>query len=388
MFGAFSVATKKKLSVVKREVLDEKYIPVAVLDIDYSKLKDDAESSGKISQDNNGYYVERNGLKEIDLYEMRNIWVASVLKNTIYSGQYVKYIIPSTLYFTNKKTKPASIDVDFGDGNGFRTVTLNSTISIKYSDTGKINISFRRTALAAKELNNHDGTLSKVSWDRTTAVSQYLTVSNVPVYSYSFEFSATTTNAQITEGYCLDGHFEEGYDYSYWVCDEATVSARVYGTAYVFSKRTDGKFVNPIIVPEGFDPGNSNNSQYLFDKMNQEGLATQLIYNDYDIIILDYFMGGENIKANADLLEQLIVEVNKRKISKNKNIVIGPSMGGLVSRIALKNMEIKGLVHDTRLYLSFDSPHLGANISVGVQGWLKYFADYPKNNMAQTKYYN
>jgi hypothetical protein len=57
-------------------------------------------------------------------------------------------------------------------------------------------------------------------------------------------------------------------------------------------------------------------------------------------------------------------------------------MGGLISRYALAYMEKKlaetGLEkwnHNTRLWISFDSPHQGANIPIGVQKGIQYFAD-------------
>jgi hypothetical protein len=52
-------------------------------------------------------------------------------------------------------------------------------------------------------------------------------------------------------------------------------------------------------------------------------------------------------------------------------------MGGLISRYALRYMEQHGLNHDTRLYLSFDSPHLGANVPIGFQHLFNYLGFGP-----------
>ena len=49
-------------------------------------------------------------------------------------------------------------------------------------------------------------------------------------------------------------------------------------------------------------------------------------------------------------------------------------MGGLISRYALRYMEQNSLNHDARLYLSFDSPHLGANVPLGFQHLFNYMA--------------
>jgi hypothetical protein len=57
-----------------------------------------------------------------------------------------------------------------------------------------------------------------------------------------------------------------------------------------------------------------------------------------------------------------------------KNVVLGFSMGGLVARYALRDMEVNNIVHDTRLNISFDSPHQGANVPVGFQAAVLHLA--------------
>src|SRR5690606_39829752 len=60
-----------------------------------------------------------------------------------------------------------------------------------------------------------------------------------------------------------------------------------------------------------------------------------------------------------------------------ENVVIGPSMGGLISRYALRYMEQNSMDHDTRLFISFDSPHLGANVPIGIQYLFNYMVYGP-----------
>ena len=52
---------------------------------------------------------------------------------------------------------------------------------------------------------------------------------------------------------------------------------------------------------------------------------------------------------------------------------MGYSMGGLVARYALAYMEDRNINHDTRLYISVDTPHQGANVPVGLQAMFKHF---------------
>ena len=66
-------------------------------------------------------------------------------------------------------------------------------------------------------------------------------------------------------------------------------------------------------------------------------------------------------------------------------------MGGLISRYALAFMEKKLAEtgnatkwdHNTRLWVSFDSPHQGANIPIGVQKGIQYFAEVLDNESAK-----
>ena len=81
--------------------------------------------------------------------------------------------------------------------------------------------------------------------------------------------------------------------------------------------------------------------------------------------------GGDYIERNAMNMIALIQMLNGRLQalgSAEQLVVIGPSMGGQITRYALSYMEKNGLPHNTRLWISIDSPHLGANIPLGAQG--------------------
>ena len=46
---------------------------------------------------------------------------------------------------------------------------------------------------------------------------------------------------------------------------------------------------------------------------------------------------------------------------------MGASMGGVLARYALRQMEIMGCGHCTKMYGTFDAPHQGANIPLSLQ---------------------
>ena len=102
--------------------------------------------------------------------------------------------------------------------------------------------------------------------------------------------------------------------------------------------------------------------------------------NEYDIIYIDLFDSKLCIQANARLLERAIEIINEQKKldgCSEKNVVLGQSMGGLIARYALKEMEKQNRIHDVSLLVCQDTPHLGAHIPLGVlqgiNGLLKFY---------------
>ncbi|MFN0174144.1 MAG: T9SS type A sorting domain-containing protein [Saprospiraceae bacterium] len=98
--------------------------------------------------------------------------------------------------------------------------------------------------------------------------------------------------------------------------------------------------------------------------------------NNYDIIFLDFGEGTDWIQKNGLELVELIKRVNERKALYTvngetvcDNAVIGASMGGQVAKWALSYMEENNLNHQCHTYVSFDSPHRGANIPFSIQSF-------------------
>jgi hypothetical protein len=96
--------------------------------------------------------------------------------------------------------------------------------------------------------------------------------------------------------------------------------------------------------------------------------------------------GADYIERNAMSLVSFIkdyVKTEQKKIGNTAPLVlIGPSMGGQITRYALAHMEKKfeetndvSWKHNARLWVSVDSPHLGANIPVGAQASIWFLAE-------------
>ncbi|MBL6607402.1 MAG: T9SS type A sorting domain-containing protein [Flavobacteriaceae bacterium] len=167
------------------------------------------------------------------------------------------------------------------------------------------------------------------------------------------------------------------------------------GEYEIFVDNIDGVLDRPVIILDGFDPGDGRGIGALYASLSYGGqnLADELRDLGFDIVVLNapnYITdgyeiggGGDFIQRNAMVLIALIQELNAQKQGDEELVVLGPSMGGLIARYALAYMEQEGLPHETRLYLSFDSPHRGANIPIALQYLINYFAVVGGDPMAQ-----
>ncbi|PQB04557.1 T9SS type A sorting domain-containing protein [Aureitalea marina] len=158
------------------------------------------------------------------------------------------------------------------------------------------------------------------------------------------------------------------------------------GEYEIFLDVVDGILDNPIIVLDGFDPGDSRDITGLYNRLEfgGENLADVVREEGYDIVILNapvYSTGGVQIDGGADFIQrnafvliELIEFLNQQKEGDEELVVLGPSMGGLIAQYALSYMEQNDMEHQTRLFISFDSPHRGANIPVSLQYLINFLA--------------
>lgn len=208
-----------------------------------------------------------------------------------------------------------------------------------------------------------------------------------------------------------------------------------FGEYKVFYRKPAGGWVacndahrvirKPIIIIDGFDPGDDRRiTSYdqsgkkvdgiwdLFSYGTNKHLGDDFRSKGHDVIVLNFPKhqigsvsvtifgntytipiyrdgGADYIERNAMVLTRLIQKVNadlQAVGSTEKIVVVGPSMGGQIARYALKYMENNNLNHNTRLFVSFDSPNHGANIPVGLQSAILYAAYVQESVDARKQY--
>lgn len=143
--------------------------------------------------------------------------------------------------------------------------------------------------------------------------------------------------------------------------------------ADVYIKYASGHngIVRPLIIVEGFDPRSNSTplGNWSFSRGNIPYSLTDFAdENGYDIVYVDWRNSEEYIQANAATLETIIQKINKKKDEagyRYGNVILAHSMGGLITRYALKTMENRHIRHEVDTFISYDVPHLGAHIPIG-----------------------
>lgn len=336
--------------------MQQNRIPLVIANIKYNELKTFVLDSNLLQYSDGKLYDVQGRIQSP--YNENRFFSIVPFNGQIYQGQF-NFMFDNNLIITNTDDTIISIEIDFDDGLGFVNINTSNNNAenirtVNYITTG------RKTIAAKVTFSNNNILLSKSSLNIVS------TSSVVPDNSF---YIAGYTN------YPDDGYY--GYTGT--------------GTAYVlYGCGNNNQLRKPIIVSDGFDPKNErhfydyldNNGSVqmgLYSLLNQENFIEKARAEGFDFVILDYHAGADDIQRNAQVLISLIMNVNSQLAangSTSQLVVVGPSMAGLISKYALRYMEINNLNHNTRLYISFDSPHQGANIPLGDQLWLDFFAKY------------
>jgi len=250
-----------------------------------------------------------------------------------YRGGRVTFTLDPKHYASNEGSPPPDIMLDFSDGRGWRSVAFGVPQTVRFTSAGIKTIGLRARFADGSEL------LSAFRFDVRNLM--------IPMPDDTLEIVATIP-------------YEGGFG---------------TGDAYVYLADAHATITDPIVVVEGFDLDNSMSWDELYTLLNREELLETARGLGFDIIVLNFTDATEYIQRNAFAAVELIDQINAILEPDADLAIIGASMGGLVGRYALTYMESQAMAHNTRLFISFDSPQSGANIPLGMQYWLAFFAD-------------
>lgn len=307
----------------------------------YSYIKADALTNNLITYTNEQVADRYIGNTWQNPYETGYVF-GFAPQDTVFSSN-LSICFPANIWKSNVSLSKIEFDAD--DGRGYETIEKGSTL-IKHLSGGIHHLKMRATLTNGTILLSH--TLIK-------------TISNNP---------PTRGDHEATEKIPISGSYN---------------GTLAQGRISCLYKKKAGTPLKPFIIMEGFDPiwlaGNNeiidagdavSGTTYLRKFLNRaEKLAPSFynkLINEYDIFYIDMYNSEEYIQANAKMLEEAIQIINQKKKdnhSSEKNTILAQSMGGLVARYALTDMERNRIKHETSLLMCQDSPFLGANVPLG-----------------------
>ena len=262
-------------------------------------------------------------------------FAVSPVKPTTYRGASLEMTLSSDDFFEEADSTSTikNLRIDTGDGIGWQPLMLNEPLSVSYDTTGPKSI--------AIEAELADGSILQ-------AYSQLDVVAlATPDPTLSVRLIAAAPYNNTT------------------------------GTIYIYKSGPHTGLRCPVLVAEGFDMENNMDADVLYNILNEEKLAETLSSYGRDLIVLDYTNAMRNITENAALARAAVNYINaNRHNPSDKFTVVGASMGGLVTRIALADMDRSPATYGTshvNTWISFDSPHQGANIPLGLQEFFAFF---------------
>ncbi|MYR36526.1 hypothetical protein GTX14_05940 [Streptomyces sp. SID4944] len=128
----------------------------------------------------------------------------------------------------------------------------------------------------------------------------------------------------------------------------------------------------PVVMADGFNLGRSDLDALYLGLEADFPLIGSLRQRGHDVILIGYDERSASILDNARTVTDAIMRTIASQLGAAPLTVGGFSMGGLVTRYALARLEYQRIDHRTQLYFSYDSPHRGAVVPVGLQAFAHF----------------
>jgi cytochrome P450 len=126
----------------------------------------------------------------------------------------------------------------------------------------------------------------------------------------------------------------------------------------------------PLICVEGFPGGHG--FAYSHDLLAQHGVLDALLARGFDLVVVGLEDGLRPLAENAAVVAATLAEIGPR--TPLPATLVGWSMGGLLARLALGELERRGEPHQVSTLVTWDTPHRGAVTPLAVQWLLGHFS--------------
>ncbi|KHJ36918.1 karilysin [Pedobacter glucosidilyticus] len=332
-------------------------VPFMLLNYNYYALRSDAVSAGLISVYNEQLYDVPN--RPSSPYLLKTAFAIAPTEEYIIAPEgYASFIFKSELMFGNTEKTINQLMVNMDDGAGLHAVPVGTAFTANYTASGIKEINYQVTYTDNSIYTGH----SKIYID-------YQAEDYVPGGGSNMLFFHPIADEVVSSGN-----------------KTATLQIRLS------NQNTSSIIKKPLIVVEGIDfwkisSPNDASSNYTVNTLLRNSVTGTPLFPvgnlrdsidllSYDIIFIDFTDATDYMQNNSALVQAAISWVNAHKQPLNgviqQNVVLGISMGGVLARHALRTMELANTAHDTRLYISMDSPHQGANFPLSLQATVKH----------------
>lgn len=322
-------------------------LPIPLLYADYNYLRPDATMENLLSIQNNQLFdvpgrAQSPYSSAIVFAAAPSLWYATTGSPSV--------LFKEELFFKSTNKTLSQIQIDFNDGRGYLNAAWNLPVAAQYLTKGVKQIKI------------------KLSFTDSSSVQCYSFIEILEVQSGQARYSY---QANDTIAFQPNSNQSGGKAYIKYSASNTT-----------FPK----KLKKPLVVVEGYDINsiapmlkrNFSLEDFIVMLNNISGYDLNYQLDNvagYDLVFLDYNNGTDDIRRNAALVKEAINWVNGEKaaVGSQPNVVLGISMGGLVARYALADMTKQNQNTQTRLLITHDSPHRGANTPLGLQALTKAF---------------
>lgn len=373
----------------------KKNLPIGVLDMRYNQVKTSAIKKKLLIQEN-GYFFNNPKKKETP-FEEKNIQLTSLLADYIDTGTVTIKLLPELLLSNTGRTVK-HIDITIEGQPDTYSLQAGDSVNVKFTKEGITNVN------TSVFFTNGESFTSKstieVKMPAIESKSIPTKMAHQPCYKETVIADIPFTGYD--ETFSTKGQVEVNYFYHHDTTDQEGCVVK--------------PLKKPIIVLDGFDPTDKRNANWIYEhnfsyfneKKELTNFADEQRLQGFDIIIINMpsyqsgeknivlpngekahigtlrRAGGDFIEINAMALIKVIQNINEQLAannSKEKIIIVGPSMGGVISRYALSYMEKKGMDHNCRLWFSWDATHLGSVLPIGNQYFIESMANLGLRNV-------
>jgi hypothetical protein len=264
-------------------------IPLTFLYQSYHRIRQSAldEDLLRIASDEIG--IEDVPDRATSPYDLHGIFAFAPFADTVVQFNSITFSLPQALW---QMPGISSVEVDFGDGNGFITLSPGSTSNVYYASEGVKTLAARITAEGSAR----------------TAKSQFYYLRPQTFVQPDYTVNITADPVYTNEDEYLGG---PAYRTESTDCNHGSFGNRIncllsLGARIEVENGCDDVFDRPVIIVEGFDPLGSLDIEELQERFGSQNFRATLRAAGFDLVYVEFTNNNDYIENNAKVLEKVL----------------------------------------------------------------------------------